>query len=163
MHKAHPGKLLAYNCSPSFNWKKNLDDATIAKFQRELGAMGYKFQFITLAGFHQLNFGMFELARGYHDRQMAAYSSCRRPEFAAEANGYTATKHQREVGTGYFDAVSMAITGGKSSTTAMQNRPSTNSSRPGGGMKNSRRRRTILERREPARPEAARRRARRRR
>ncbi len=119
VHKAHPGKLLAYNCSPSFNWKKNLDDATIAKFQRELGAMGYKFQFITLAGFHQLNYGMFELARGYRDRQMAAYSELQQAEFAAEAVGYTATKHQREVGTGYFDAVSLAITGGKSSTTAM--------------------------------------------
>ena len=111
--------MLAYNCSPSFNWKKNLDDATIAKFQRELGAMGYKFQFITLAGFHQLNFGMFELARGYKSRQMAAYSELQEAEFAAEANGYTATKHQREVGTGYFDAVSMAISGGASSTTAM--------------------------------------------
>ena len=119
VRRHHPGKLLAYNCSPSFNWKKNLDDATIAKFQRELGAMGYKFQFITLAGFHQLNFGMFELARGYKARQMAAYSELQEAEFAAEANGYTATKHQREVGTGYFDAVSMAITGGKSSTTAM--------------------------------------------
>ncbi len=119
VHRHHPGKLLAYNCSPSFNWKKNLDDATIAKFQRELGAMGYKFQFITLAGFHQLNYGMFELARGYKARQMAAYSELQEAEFAAEANGYTATKHQREVGTGYFDAVSMAITGGKSSTTAM--------------------------------------------
>ncbi|MBP1853200.1 isocitrate lyase [Rhizobium halophytocola] len=119
VHKAHPGKMLAYNCSPSFNWKKNLDDATIAKFQRELGAMGYKFQFITLAGFHQLNHGMFELARGYKARQMAAYSELQEAEFAAEANGYTATKHQREVGTGYFDAVSLAISGGKSSTTAM--------------------------------------------
>ena len=120
VHKHHPGKLLAYNCSPSFNWKKHLDDATIAKFQRELGAMGYKFQFITLAGFHQLNYGMFELARGYKDRQMAAYSELQEAEFAAEVNGYTATKHQREVGTGYFDAVSMAITGGQSSTTAMR-------------------------------------------
>jgi isocitrate lyase len=119
VHRVHPGKLLAYNCSPSFNWKKNLDDATIAKFQRELGAMGYKFQFITLAGFHQLNFGMFELARRYKARQMAAYSELQQAEFAAEANGYTATKHQREVGTGYFDAVSLAITGGQSSTTAM--------------------------------------------
>ena len=117
--KEHPNQLLAYNCSPSFNWKKNLDDATIAKFQRELGAMGYKFQFITLAGFHQLNYGMFELARGYKERQMAAYSELQEAEFASEANGYTATKHQREVGTGYFDAVSMAITGGSSSTTAM--------------------------------------------
>jgi isocitrate lyase len=115
-----PDKLLAYNCSPSFNWRKNLDDATIAAFQRELGAMGYKFQFITLAGFHQLNFGMFELARGYRDRQMAAYSELQQAEFAAEADGYTATRHQREVGTGYFDAVSIAISGGRSSTTAMQ-------------------------------------------
>ena len=119
IHAKFPGKLLAYNCSPSFNWKKNLDDATIAKFQRELGAMGYKFQFITLAGFHQLNHGMFELARDYKDRQMAAYSVLQEAEFASEANGYTATKHQREVGTGYFDAVSLAITGGRSSTTAM--------------------------------------------
>jgi isocitrate lyase len=120
VQKAYPGKMLAYNCSPSFNWKKNLDDATIAKFQRELGAMGYKFQFITLAGFHQLNYGMFELARGYKERQMAAYSELQEAEFASEVNGYTATKHQREVGTGYFDAVSLAITGGQSSTTAMK-------------------------------------------
>ncbi|MGZ2422720.1 isocitrate lyase [Rhizobium laguerreae] len=119
VHKVHPGKLLAYNCSPSFNWKKNLDEATIAGFQRELGAMGYKFQFITLAGFHQLNYGMYELARGYRQRQMSAYSELQQAEFAAEVNGYTATKHQREVGTGYFDAVSLAITGGRSSTTAM--------------------------------------------
>ncbi|MDC7743121.1 isocitrate lyase [Rhizobium binxianense] len=119
VHKVYPGKLLAYNCSPSFNWKKNLDEATIARFQRELGAMGYKFQFITLAGFHQLNYGMYELARGYKQRQMSAYSELQQAEFAAEANGYTATKHQREVGTGYFDAVSLAITGGRSSTTAM--------------------------------------------
>ncbi|TCA10247.1 isocitrate lyase [Rhizobium leguminosarum] len=119
VYKVHPGKLLAYNCSPSFNWKKNLDEATIARFQRELGAMGYKFQFITLAGFHQLNYGMYELARGYRQRQMSAYSELQQAEFAAEVNGYTATKHQREVGTGYFDAVSLAITGGRSSTTAM--------------------------------------------
>jgi isocitrate lyase len=119
VHRAHPGKMLAYNCSPSFNWKKHLDDATIAKFQRELGAMGYKFQFITLAGFHQLNHGMFELARGYRDRQMAAYSELQQAEFASEAKDYTATRHQREVGTGYFDAVSLTITGGLSSTTAM--------------------------------------------
>jgi len=119
VRKEHPDQMLAYNCSPSFNWKKNLDDATIAKFQRELGAMGYKFQFITLAGFHQLNHGMYELARGYKERQMAAYSELQEAEFASEANGYTATRHQREVGTGYFDAVSMAITGGQSSTTAM--------------------------------------------
>jgi isocitrate lyase len=119
VHRHHPGKMLAYNCSPSFNWQKNLDEATIARFQRELGAMGYKFQFITLAGFHQLNHGMFELARGYRERQMAAYSELQQAEFGSEANGYTATKHQREVGTGYFDAVSLAITGGQSSTTAM--------------------------------------------
>jgi isocitrate lyase len=130
VRKEHPNQLLAYNCSPSFNWKKNLDDATIAKFQRELGAMGYKFQFITLAGFHQLNYGMFELARGYKDRQMAAYSELQEAEFAAEANGYTATKHQREVGTGYFDAVSMAITGGQSSTTAMKESTETAQFRP---------------------------------
>jgi len=119
VRKEFPNQLLAYNCSPSFNWEKNLDKETIAKFQRELGAMGYKFQFITLAGFHQLNYGMFELARGYKERQMAAYSELQQAEFASEVNGYTATKHQREVGTGYFDAVSMAITGGQSSTTAM--------------------------------------------
>jgi isocitrate lyase len=119
IHRQFPGKLLSYNCSPSFNWKANLDDATIAKFQRELGAMGYKFQFITLAGFHSLNFATFELARGYKERQMAAYSELQQAEFAAEAQGYTATKHQREVGTGYFDAVSLAISGGKASTTAL--------------------------------------------
>ncbi|MGK9233845.1 isocitrate lyase [Inquilinus limosus] len=119
IHKHFPGKRLAYNCSPSFNWKANLDDATIAKFQRELGAMGYKFQFITLAGFHSLNYATFELARGYKERQMAAYSELQQAEFAAEAQGYTATKHQREVGTGYFDAVSLAISGGKASTTAL--------------------------------------------
>jgi isocitrate lyase len=119
IHKRYPGKLLAYNCSPSFNWKKKLDDATIARFQRELGAMGYKFQFVTLAGFHQLNYGMFELASGYRDRGMGAYSELQVREFAAETDGYTATRHQREVGTGYFDQVSVVITGGKSSTTAM--------------------------------------------
>lgn len=119
VHRDFPGKMLAYNCSPSFNWKKHLDDATIAKFQRELGAMGYRFQFITLAGFHQLNHGMFELARGYRDRQMAAYSQLQEAELASEADGYTATRHQREVGTSYFDAVSMAISGGSTSTTAM--------------------------------------------
>lgn len=119
VHKVYPGKMLAYNCSPSFNWKKKLDDATIAKFQRELGAMGYKFQFITLAGFHQLNFGMFELAKGYQATQMTAYSKLQEAEFAAEANGYTATRHQREVGTGYFDAVATAISGGQASTNAM--------------------------------------------
>jgi isocitrate lyase len=120
VHKRYTGKLLAYNCSPSFNWKRNLDDATIARFQRELAAMGYKFQFITLAGFHQLNYGMFELARGYRERQMAAYAELQEAEFAAESRGYTATKHQREVGTGYFDAVALAIGGGQSSTTAMK-------------------------------------------
>jgi len=120
VRKHFPNKLLAYNCSPSFNWKKNLDDATIAKFQRELGAMGYKFQFVTLAGFHALNFTMFELARKYKDRGMAAYSELQQAEFAAEKDGYTATRHQREVGTGYFDAVSEVITGGKASTLALE-------------------------------------------
>src|SRR5215217_4385532 len=120
VHERFPGKMLAYNCSPSFNWKKKLDEATIQRFQRELGAMGYKFQFVTLAGFHQLNYGMFELARGYRERGMAAYSELQVEEFAAEANGYTATRHQREVGTGYFDQVSLVITGGRSSTTAME-------------------------------------------
>ena len=119
VHKAHPGKLLAYNCSPSFNWEANLDKDTIARFQSELAAMGYKFLFVTLAGFHQLNHGMFELARGYRDQGMAAYSVLQQAEFASEAHGYTATRHQREVGTGYFDAVSLAIAGGQSSTTAM--------------------------------------------
>ncbi len=111
--------MLAYNCSPSFNWKKNLDDATIAKFQRELGAMGYKFQFVTLAGFHALNFGMFELARTYKDHGMTAYSELQQREFAAEKDGYTATRHQREVGTGYFDQVAEVISGGSSSTLAL--------------------------------------------
>jgi len=120
IHRQHPGKLLAYNCSPSFNWKKKLDDATIAKFQRELGAMGYKYQFITLAGFHAINFTMYELARGYRESQMSAYVAMQQAEFAAEAQGYTATKHQREVGAGYFDAVTQAITHGTSSITAMK-------------------------------------------
>lgn len=120
IHEKYPGKLLAYNCSPSFNWKKKLDDDTIAKFQVELGKMGYKFQFVTLAGFHALNHSMFELARGYKDRGMAAYSELQQAEFASEVNGYTATRHQREVGTGYFDQVSMVITGGTSSTTALK-------------------------------------------
>ena len=105
----HPDQMLAYNCSPSFNWKKHLDDETIAKFQRELGAMGFTFQFITLAGFHALNYSMFELARGYKDHQMKAYVELQEKEFAAEADGYTATKHQREVGTGYFDAISTTL------------------------------------------------------
>ncbi len=120
IHKEFPGKLLAYNCSPSFNWKKNLDDATIAKFQRELGAMGYKFQFVTLAGFHSLNWHMYELAHEYEKRGMAAYSDFQQAEFASEKHGYTATKHQREVGTGYFDAVTELVSGGKSSTTALK-------------------------------------------
>ena len=114
-----PDQMLAYNCSPSFNWAANLDKDDIARFQREIGAMGYKFQFVTLAGFHSLNHGMFELARGYAQRGMAAYSELQDAEFASEANGYTATRHQREVGTGYFDAVSVAIKGGASSTTAL--------------------------------------------
>jgi isocitrate lyase len=120
IHKKFPGKLLAYNCSPSFNWKKHLDDATIARFQRELGAMGYKFQFVTLAGFHALNHGMYELARDYAARGMAAYSELQQREFASEANGYTATKHQREVGTGYFDQVAQVISGGTASTIALR-------------------------------------------
>jgi isocitrate lyase len=119
VHAEFPGKLLAYNCSPSFNWKARLDDATIARFQRELGAMGYKFQFVTLAGFHALNHGMFELARRYRDHGMAAYSELQQAEFAAEEHGYSATKHQREVGTGYFDAVANALSAGRASTTAM--------------------------------------------
>ena len=119
IHRQFPGKLLAYNCSPSFNWKKNLDDDTIARFQRELGAMGYRFQFITLAGFHSLNYGMFELAHGYARRQMSAFVDLQQKEFAAAQHGFTAVKHQREVGTGYFDAVTQAIEGGQSSTTAL--------------------------------------------
>src|SRR5580658_908444 len=119
IHAQFPDKLLAYNCSPSFNWKRKLDDATIAKFQRELAAMGYRFQFITLAGFHALNFSMFELARGYKAQQMSAYVRLQQAEFAAEAHGYTATKHQREVGAGYFDAVTQAVSGGRSSLTAL--------------------------------------------
>ncbi|QKI81180.1 isocitrate lyase [Kroppenstedtia eburnea] len=120
IHEKFPGKMLAYNCSPSFNWKKHLDDDTIARFQNELGEMGYKFQFITLAGFHSLNNSMFELAHGYKDQGMAAYSRLQEREFSNEAIGYTATRHQREVGTGYFDAVSMVISGGTSSTTALK-------------------------------------------
>ncbi len=117
--REYPNKLLAYNCSPSFNWAAKLDPDTIAKFQRELGAMGYKYQFVTLAGFHQLNHGMFELATGYRDRGMAAYSELQQAEFASEAAGYTATRHQREVGTGYFDLIAQAVAGGESSTTAL--------------------------------------------
>ncbi|HVT38306.1 MAG TPA: isocitrate lyase [Gemmatimonadaceae bacterium] len=119
IHATFPEKLLAYNCSPSFNWKKKLDATTIASFQRELGAMGFKFQFVTLAGFHQLNHGMFELARGYRERGMSAYAELQEAEFASEANGYTATKHQREVGTGYFDDVMRTISGGTASTLAL--------------------------------------------
>jgi isocitrate lyase len=120
IHKEFPGKLLAYNCSPSFNWKKKLDDDTIERFQIELGKMGYKFQFVTLAGFHALNHSMFELARGYKKRGMGAYSELQQAEFASEQYGYTATRHQREVGTGYFDEVAQVITGGNSSTTALK-------------------------------------------
>ncbi len=115
----YPNKMLAYNCSPSFNWKKHLDDSTIAKFQRELGAMGYKFQFITLAGFHALNHGMYELAHGYAREGMTAYVKLQEAEFVSEKIGYTATRHQREVGTGYFDEVTQVIQGGNSSTTAL--------------------------------------------
>ncbi|HVL10762.1 MAG TPA: isocitrate lyase [Burkholderiaceae bacterium] len=120
IHAKFPGKMLSYNCSPSFNWKKNLDDATIAKFQKELGAMGYKFQFITLAGFHALNYSMFNLAHGYARNQMSAFVELQEAEFAAAEKGFTAVKHQREVGTGYFDAVTQAIEGGQSSTTALK-------------------------------------------
>jgi len=119
IHRAHPGKLLAYNCSPSFNWAKHLDATAIRGFQRELGAMGYKFQFVTLAGFHALNYSMFRLAADYRERGMAAYSELQEAEFAAETLGYRATKHQREVGTGYFDLVRETITGGLTATTAM--------------------------------------------
>ena len=119
LHAKFPGKLFAYNCSPSFNWKAKLDSATIARFQRELGGMGYKFQFVTLAGFHTLNYSMFKLARGYRDRGMAAYSELQESEFAAEAEGYSATKHQQEVGTGYFDEVAKVIAGGETSTAAL--------------------------------------------
>ncbi len=119
IHAKYPGKKLAYNCSPSFNWEQNLDKNTIGRFQTELGAMGYKFQFVTLAGFHSLNHGMFELARSYKERGMSAYSELQQAEFTSEVHGYTATKHQREVGTGYFDNVAKTITGGASSTTAL--------------------------------------------
>jgi len=120
VHEKYPGKLLAYNCSPSFNWKKKLDDASIAKFQKELAAMGYKFQFITLAGFHSLNLAMFELARKYRETGMTAYSALQEKEFASEReSGYEAVKHQRFVGTGYFDKVTQVIAGGCSSITAL--------------------------------------------
>ncbi|MDR6642173.1 isocitrate lyase [Luteibacter sp. 1214] len=119
IHAKYPGKKLAYNCSPSFNWKKNLDERTIATFQKQLGELGYAFQFITLAGFHALNYSMFQLARGYKDRQMAAYVELQEAEFAAEKDGYTAAKHQREVGTGYFDTVNQVISGSFSSLSAL--------------------------------------------
>jgi isocitrate lyase len=119
MAKQHPGKLLAYNCSPSFNWRAKLDGRTIESFQEQLGAMGYRFQFVTLAGFHALNLSMFELARGYSKRGMGAYAELQDREFAAQPQGFTAVRHQREVGTGYFDAVALAVSGGTSSTTAM--------------------------------------------
>jgi isocitrate lyase len=120
IHAKFPGKMLAYNCSPSFNWKRHLDDATIASFQRDLGAMGYKFQFVTLAGFHAINHAMFELARGYRDQGMTAYSRLQQAEFSSERDGYTAAKHQREVGTGYFDEVAQVISGGTASTIALK-------------------------------------------
>jgi isocitrate lyase len=120
IHAKYPGKLLAYNCSPSFNWKKNLDDATIAKFQREIASYGYRFQFITLAGFHALNYSMFDLAYHYARHQMSAFVELQEKEFAAADRGFTAVKHQREVGTGYFDAVTQAIQQGQSSTTALK-------------------------------------------
>ena len=120
IHARFPGKMLAYNCSPSFNWKKNLDDATIAKFQKEIASYGYKFQFITLAGFHALNYSMFNLAHGYARRQMSAFVELQEAEFAAADKGFTAVKHQREVGTGYFDTVTQAIQQGQSSTTALK-------------------------------------------
>jgi isocitrate lyase len=120
IHEQYPGKMLAYNCSPSFNWKRHLDDATIATFQKELGAMGYRFQFITLAGFHALNATMFDLAKGYSERGMEAYVELQEAEFEMENAGYTATRHQREVGAGYFDQVSQVISGGLSSTLALE-------------------------------------------
>jgi isocitrate lyase len=120
IHAQFPDKMLAYNCSPSFNWEANLDKDTIEEYQREIGKMGYKFQFVTLAGFHSLNYGMFQLASGYKTRGMGAYSELQQAEFAAEENGYTATRHQREVGTGYFDEVAQTISGGTSSTTALK-------------------------------------------
>jgi len=119
IRRKYPEKMLAYNCSPSFNWKRNLDDATIARFQRELGAMGYKFQFITLAGFHSLNYSMFELAYGYARNDMSAFVELQQKEFAAAEKGFTAVKHQREVGTGYFDEITQVVTAGKASTTAL--------------------------------------------
>lgn len=120
IHAKYPGKMLAYNCSPSFNWKAKLSDEEIENFQIELGKLGYKFQFVTLAGFHALNYSMFDLARGYKDRGMGAYSELQQKEFDSEKYGYTATRHQREVGTGYFDQVSLVVTGGESSTVALK-------------------------------------------
>jgi isocitrate lyase len=119
IHEKFPGKLLAYNCSPSFNWKKKLSEEEISTFQEEIGAMGYRFQFVTLAGFHALNYSMFDLARTYKERGMDAYSELQQAEFAAEEHGYTATKHQREVGAGYFDEVAQIVAGGTASTTAL--------------------------------------------
>jgi len=119
IHAKFPGKLLAYNCSPSFNWKKKLDDVTIANFQQELGKMGYKFQFVTLAGFHSLNMSMFHLARGYASAGMSAYSKLQQEEFAAQELGYKAITHQRFVGTGYFDEIAQVVSSGQSSTTAL--------------------------------------------
>jgi isocitrate lyase len=119
IHEKYPGKLLAYNCSPSFNWKKKLSEQEISRFQEEIGGMGYRFQFVTLAGFHALNYSMFDLARNYKERGMDAYSELQEAEFAAEEHGYTATKHQREVGAGYFDEVAQIVAGGAASTTAL--------------------------------------------
>jgi isocitrate lyase len=119
VHASFPGKMLAYNCSPSFNWQRNLDATTIAKFQRELSAMGYKFQFITLAGWHMINYYSFDLAHRFRTQGMPAYVELQNQEFAREADGYTATKHQREAGTGYFDQVLMAVTSGQSATAAL--------------------------------------------
>jgi isocitrate lyase len=119
IHREFPGKMLAYNCSPSFNWQRKMGVEAAARFQREIGAMGYKFQFVTLAGFHSLNLSMFKLARGYAERGMGAYSELQQAEFAAESEGFTAVRHQREVGVSYFDAVAMAASGGQASTTAM--------------------------------------------
>jgi len=121
VHEKYPGKLLAYNCSPSFNWKKKLDDATIGRFQTELAAMGYKFQFVTLAGFHALNLSMFDLARAYKQSGMKAYSALQEREFSSEQHGYEGVKHQRFVGTGYFDLVTQVVAGGLASTTALAN------------------------------------------
>jgi len=119
IHAEFPGKMLAYNCSPSFNWSQHLDEGTIARFQKELGTMGYRYQFITLAGFHAMNASMFELARGYEENGMTAYVELQNREFAMEEEGYTATKHQREVGAGYFDLVTQAVSGGTTSTLAL--------------------------------------------